>query len=295
MDSKFLTPVVTAFDKEGNIDREANVNVWNHVIRGGTDGIVLLGSTGEFFAMCVEQKKELILLASKHIKFIPIYVGISSLEIEETIQLAKYTTELGVAGVLIVPPYYFALSDEAIEDYYRGILDRIHCNVYLYNFPDRTGYDLKPEIALRLHRDYKNVIGYKDTVVNMDHTRELIKIMVEYPDFEILSGFDDNYAHNVLSGGTGAIGGLSNIYPELFSEWVKAFKNDDIKKISMIQKKVDILASLYHVGVPFVPVVKKAMMIKGVVMKDYCTYPILQVTEEQTADIKKILERVDAY
>lgn len=295
MNSRFLTPVITAFDKDGNVDKKGNINIWNYVMEGGIDGIVLLGSTGEFFAISMEQKKELILLAAEHIKGrLPLYVGISGMEIEDTIELAQYVTTLGIDGVLIVPPYYFALSDEAIEAYYRGILEKTDCKVYLYNFPARTGYDLKPKIALRLRQDYYKVVGYKDTVLNMDHTRELIKTMEEFPDFEILSGFDDNFAHNVLSGGAGAIGGLSNIYPELFSEWVAAFRENNLRQISSLQKKVDILTSLYEIGVPFVPVIKKAMMLKGVEIQDYCTYPILQVTEEQTEKIKKILSKIES-
>ena len=96
--------------------------------------------------------------------------------------------------------------------YYARIAEALpEQSIYLYNFPDRTGYDLTPEITLRLVRKYRNIVGYKDTQAGMDHTRELIKLVKgEFPAFEVYSGFDDNFAHNVLAGGDGCIAGLSN-------------------------------------------------------------------------------------
>ena len=73
---KFLTPVVTVFTKEGKLDHEGNIRVWEHLIQNGIDGIVLLGSTGEFFSINMEEKRELIDLAIKHInRRVKLYVG----------------------------------------------------------------------------------------------------------------------------------------------------------------------------------------------------------------------------
>lgn len=295
MEANFLTPVVTAFDKDCNLDIQANKNIWDYVIKGGVDGIVLMGSTGEFFAMPMKQKKELILLAEEYIgKRTRLLIGTSCMQADETIVLSNFAAEHGADGVMIIPPYYFTLSDESIEYYFDEIAGAVTTDIYLYNFPARTGYDLKPEVTLKLCRKHKNIVGYKDTVANMDHTRELIKLILpEFKEFEILSGFDDNFGHNVLSGGGGAIGGLSNVAPEICAGWVKAYRNNDAVAMATYQHKMDILAALFTIGVPFVPIVKKAMVLCGIEMEDYCTHPILQATDEQTDRIKVVLKELE--
>ncbi|HPU63916.1 MAG TPA: dihydrodipicolinate synthase family protein [Mobilitalea sp.] len=117
-------------------------------------------------------------------------------------------------------------------------------------------------------------------------------ILPEFPDFEIYSGYDDYFARNVLSGGSGAIGGLTNIAPEIGSGWVKAFKENDIEKISYYQKQMDNLASLFDFGVPFVPLVKKAMVLKGLPMEDICMPPLKEPTKEHIELIRDILNKI---
>ena len=112
----FLTPVVTAFNKEGKLDAQANRNVWEHLIKGGIDGIVIMGSTGEFFSMSMEAKKELIDLATDYInKRVKLYIGTSCMTIEETVELSNYALEKGADAVMIIGPYYFSLSPESIR------------------------------------------------------------------------------------------------------------------------------------------------------------------------------------
>lgn len=293
MKAKWLTPVVTAFDENGNIDYQANKNIYDHLINGGIDGIVVMGSTGEFFTMPMEQKKELINLAVGYInKRTRVYIGTSCMSVSETIELSNYAHEIGADAVMVISPYYFSLSRESVELFYDKVAEGANTNIYLYNFPDRTGYDLTPEITLSLARKHKNIVGYKDTVAGHGHTRELINLMrAEFPDFEVYSGFDENFVHNILCGGAGCIGGLSNVAPEICSAWVKAVNTRDFEKIAQIQKVIDGMMALYNIDTPFIPIVKKAMIMRNIKMKDYCTSPFVQANEEKTAKIKEIMEK----
>lgn len=295
MKAKFLTPVVTAFDKDGNIDHKANKNVYDHLINGGVDGIVVMGSTGEFFTMTMEQKKELIKLAVQYVnKRTKVYIGTSCMSADDTIELSNYAHDMGADAVMIISPYYFSLSRESIELFYGIVAEGTKANIYLYNFPDRTGYDLTPEITLSLVRKYKNIVGYKDTVTVMGHTRTLIDVMhKEFPNFEVYSGFDENFAHNILSGGAGCIGGLSNLAPEICSAWVRAINASDFEKVAEIQKTINEMMAIYDIGTPFIPIVKKAMILRGVEMQDYCTVPFIRANEEQTAEIKLLMKKIN--
>ncbi|NLK03700.1 MAG: dihydrodipicolinate synthase family protein [Clostridiales bacterium] len=296
MKAKFISPVVTAFDCKYNLDIKANQKIWDFVIEGGVDGIILLGSTGEFFALSMEEKKDLIYAACKHINHrVPLIVGTGSMIQEETIILSKYAIEQGADGVIIVAPYYFSLTQDSLEDYFDTIANSVDGKIYLYNYPERTGYDLTADLMLRLRRKHDNIVGCKDTVVGFAHTRKLIEtILPEFPDFEIYSGYDDNFAHNLLSGGSGVIGGLTNVAPEVGSGWVKAFDDNDLERISYYQKKMDILAQLFDIGVPFVPLVKKAMILRGIPMEEISTPPLQKPTIEQIERIKNILMEIES-
>lgn len=291
----FMTPVVTVFNADGTLDIQGNKNVYEHLIQGGVDGIVVMGSTGEFFSMPMQQKKQLIDLAAETIKGrTRLLIGTSCMQWEETVELGNYALAAGAEAVMVIPPYYFALSDASVEAYFDKVADGIQGNILLYNFPDRTGYDLKPQVALNLARRHKNIVGYKDTVVNMSHTRELIKTMrPEFPEFEILSGFDDNFVHNVLSGGNGCIGGLSNMIPQITSAWAKAVREGDLQGMTEGQRTIDQFMDIYAIGTPFIPMVKRAMQLRGVQMGDTSTVPFLPATEEQETAIKALMSRMD--
>jgi len=293
--ANFMTPVVTAFDEIGNLDIQANKNIYDHLINGGVDGLVVMGSTGEFFTMTTQQKKDLIDLVTNYVnKRIQIYIGTSCMSIEDTVELSNYAIKAGADAVMIISPYYFTLSDESIKLFYDQVATQIKGDILLYNFPARTGYDLSPQVTLSLLRKHKNIVGFKDTVTEMGHTRKLITtISKEFPDFIVFSGFDENFMHNIISGGSGCIGGLSNLYPEVFASWVKALDVKDMVKASKIQKKVDKMMDLYDVGTPFIPIIKKAMMLHGIKIKDYCTKPFIQANDVEIEKIKSIMYEVE--
>lgn len=293
--ARFLTPIVTAFDAEGNLDIKANRRIYDTQIEGGIDGIVVMGSTGEFFGMPTEQKKELIDLALIHARNrIKVYVGTGCMSVEDTIALSNYALEVGAEAVMIISPYYFALSDRSVEEFYDQVARAVEGRIYLYNYPARTGYDLSPEVTLRLLRKHKNIVGYKDTVTEMGHTRKLITtIHAEFPDFEIFSGFDENFVHNLISGGSGCIGGLSNLYPKLMSAWVHAMNQEDTRRIVKIQRVVNDLMDIYAIGTPFIPIMKRAMMMSGVEMQDYCTSPFLPADDAQMEVLKRLMDKVE--
>lgn len=290
----FMTPVVTVFSADGSLDVQGNKNVYEHLIRGGVDGIVVMGSTGEFFSMSMAEKKQLVDLAAGTIQGrTRLLIGASCMDWRETVELGNYALDAGAEAVMIVPPYYFALSDASVLEYFGRVARGIHGNILLYNFPDRTGYDLKPEVILQLARAHKNIVGLKDTVEKMGHTREVIKaVRPEFPEFEVLSGYDDNFVHNVLCGGNGCIGGLSNLIPEVTSAWAKAVCTGDAEGVAKGQRIIDQYMDLYGIGTPFIPIMKRAMQLRGIEMGDTSTVPFLPASPEQEAQIRAVLERM---
>ena len=292
MKAKWITPAVTALDKNGHVDVEANKRIYDYLIENGMDGILLLGSIGEFFAISMEEKKNLIREAVRHINHrVTVYVGTCHMEFEQCVELSNYALKEGADGVMVISPYYFSLPDSALLNFYDTLADRVGGPLLLYNFPDRTGHDLSPDLIYTLVSKHKNIVGIKDTVATMGHTRGIIqKVKKEYPDFMVYSGFDEFFGHNVLSGGDGCVAGLSNFAPDVASAYAAAARADDLKKMEQCQQQVDGLMAIYDVAPQFIPTIKKAMVLRGIEMEPVCAQPILPATEAETEEIRRILK-----
>ncbi|WP_302419343.1 dihydrodipicolinate synthase family protein [Blautia marasmi] len=295
MKAKWITPVVTALDENGHIDTEANKRIYEHLIQGGIDGILIFGSIGEFFALPMEDKKDMVREAVACIDHrVTVYIGTNSMEFEECVEFSNFALDAGADGVMVISPYYFNLPDSAVENFYDSLADRVNGPVLLYNFPARTGYDLKPEVILGLVRRHKNIVGIKDTVGTMGHTRAIIQaVKREFPEFLVYSGFDEFFAHNVLSGGDGCIAGLSNFAPAVAAGFAGAARDNDLAAMQAYQQKIDSLMAIYDVAEQFIPIIKKAMVLCGVEMDPACAAPLLSADENETEKIREILKQAE--
>ena len=293
MKTKWITPVVTALDKQGHVDVEANLRIYDFLIENGMDGILIFGSIGEFFAIPMEEKRELLKKAIAHIKGrVTVYAGTCHMELDQCVEFSNYALELGADGVMVISPYYFSLPDSGILNFYDRLAEGIQGNLLLYNFPDRTGHDLSADLIYDLVSRHENIVGIKDTVSTMGHTRGIIqKVKKDYPNFQVFSGFDEFFGHNVLSGGDGCVAGLSNFAPEVASAYARAARADDLAGMVQCQQKVDSLMAIYDVAPQFIPIIKKAMVLRGIEMEPVCTQPLLEATQEETEKIREILAK----
>ena len=293
MKAKWITPVVTALDRQGHVDVEANLRIYDFLIENGMDGILIFGSIGEFFAIPMEEKRELLKKAIAHIKGrVTVYAGTCHMELDQCVEFSNYALELGADGVMVISPYYFSLPDSGILNFYDRLAEGIKGDLLLYNFPDRTGHDLSADLIYNLVSKHENIVGIKDTVSTMGHTRGIIqKVKKDYPNFQVFSGFDEFFGHNVLSGGDGCVAGLSNFAPEVASAYARAARADDLAGMVQCQQKVDSLMAIYDVAPQFIPIIKKAMVLRGIEMEPVCTQPLLEATQEETEKIREILAK----
>lgn len=293
MKASYISPAVTLFHEDRTLDLESQGALYENLIRCGIDGILVQGSIGEFFAMPMSQRTQLAKFAVDAIAHrTACIIGVTSMVMDEIAPFANSCLGFGADAVVILPPYYFSFDDESLFRYFHRLLGEINGPVYLYNFPARTGCSISAETILRLAELHSNLKGIKDTLTGMDHTRELIKaIKPRFPDFEIYSGFDDNGARNVLSGGNGVIGGLSNIVPEVCTAWMKAIREGDAAGIAAGQQRIDRLMDIYTVGSVFVPIIKEGARLRGIVNSNVCTAPMVPPSKEEDDRIISILAR----
>lgn len=283
MKAYIYTPTVTIFNDLGKIDYEGNNKVIEHLIKGGVDGLVPLGSTGEFTTLTLDEKKDFLKFYVEKVNGrVEILPGTGTMSFDETVELSNYVLELGIKGVLIIPPYYYALSQDEGFNYYDRLAKNISGDIYIYNFKDRSGFDMSPETTLKLVTKHKNIKGMKDSTSDLAHTKKVLKAVLEIrPDFEMYSGFDDHFIPNIISGGFGCIAAISNIYPQMWSNWTEAVKTNNFTQIIKIGKKIDVLMDLYSVDSNFSLLFKKLMVREGLDINTNTLFPFENISEEK--------------
>jgi len=290
-----ITPTITVFDEDKNIDFEATEEHIENLIEAGVNGILFLGSIGEFFAMTLAEKKKLISFAVKTVnKRVPVLVGTGGTAAEDVIELSNFAQAEGVDGAAVITPYFFQFNQQTLYNYYSHIAHNVELDLYIYNFPARSGVNIDPQTVYKLASEYKNIVGIKDTMNTISHTRELIqKVKKELEkEFAVYSGFDEYFLPNLLNGGDGLIGGLSNIAPELFAEFYKSYQKKDFKKINEISNKINMMMEIYSLSDPFFPAIKKAVSLRGSNLNAACKEPVGLLNESQSKNIKIILKKV---
>ncbi|MDY4279581.1 MAG: dihydrodipicolinate synthase family protein [[Pasteurella] mairii] len=286
------SPVITIMTDDGKIDYPNMEKHINRLVDAGLNGLLFFGSLGEFYGISMAEKKEFINWVVKIVnKRTQVIIGVGDTSIDNVIELSQYAEKAGADAVIIVSPYYFGLSDQAAVSYFGKIAENVNLPIMLYNFPDRTGTDLSPEIVLELAKKYPNITGIKDTVDNISHTRRLCQtIKPVRPDFAILSGFDEYYILNRISGGDGVLCGLTNVIPEEFVKLHKAFEAKDFSKTEKAAKKIAHFMQLYQTTPLFVVGIKAAVKYtSGLDMSTYTKEPASLLTNEQEVNIKSIL------
>lgn len=292
MKAEYITPTICVFDGDGNVDYDACAALIDRVVTAGIDGIVLNGSNGEFFHLTSDERCRLVDAAVEAVNHrARLYVGTGSMSQDEAIKLTRYAHKAGADAALVVPPFYFQLSKQSMEAFYDAIAACSDGDVLLYNFPTLTGNDVTPELTKRLVDKHENIVGYKDTVVDVAHTRRIIEaVSADHPDFRAYSGFDENLAHNNLAGGAGTIGALSNLVPETCAAWAAAINAGDWGESARYQRVIDGLMELYNISQPFMSTFRYALNLVGYPTSENCRAPFLPLDEAQKVRTKTLLE-----
>lgn len=292
MRAEYITPTICVYQEDGRVDYDACAALIDRVVSAGIDGIVLNGSNGEFFHLSDDERCGLVDTAVEAIDHrAKLYVGTGSMSQETAVKLTRYAHEAGADAALVVPPFYFQLSPQSMEAFYDAIATCSDGDVLLYNFPTLTGNDVTPELTAKLVAKHENIVGYKDTVVDVAHTRRVIEAVSPLrPEFKAYSGFDENLAHNNLAGGAGTIGALSNLVPETCAAWAASINAGDWEKSAEYQRTIDALMALYDISQPFMSTFRYALNLCGCPTSETCRAPFMPLDEGQKATTRALLE-----
>jgi 4-hydroxy-tetrahydrodipicolinate synthase len=236
-----LVAIVTPMREDGALDLDAFRRLIDWHIREGTDGIVVVGTTGESPTVDFEEHHLLIETAVKHAaRRIPVIAGTGANSTKEAIGLAQHAKKCGAEMSLTVVPYYNKPSQEGLYRHFRAIAEAVDMPHIIYNVPGRTVADIQNETVLRL-AEIPNIVGIKDATANLERGAELLRC--KPGRFRVYSGDDATGLALMLLGGDGVISVTANVAPRLMHEMCKAAIEGNVKLAREINNK---LLGLHH-------------------------------------------------
>lgn len=220
-----LCAIVTPFDADGALDLAAFGRLIDYQLEGGTQGIVVAGSTGEAHMLGAHDYDRLLVFAVERIAHrVPVVAGAGEAATAKTVAAVRRVKALGADAALVVTPYYVRPTQEGLRRHYGEISTYCDLPVVMYNVPSRTGCDLQPETVAAL-RDTAGIIGIKEAVGTPERIAALAQL--RRPGFVYLSGDDGSAAAAMLAGAGGVVSVVNNLVPKLFRSLCDAARAGD--------------------------------------------------------------------
>jgi 4-hydroxy-tetrahydrodipicolinate synthase len=242
--------IVTPFKSDLSIDFSAFGRIVNHVVDGGVNYIVVMGTTGESVTLTRDEKKAIINYILEAIDGrIPLVVGIGGNNTQEVVsQLRNFELEK-VDAILSVAPYYNKPNQRGLFQHFKTIAAYSPAPVIIYNVPGRTGCNISAETCLQLAHECENIGGVKEASGNMEQIMRIIKGKPE--SFNVISGDDLTTLPIIAAGGSGVISVLANAFPAQWSEMVSHCLKSNFKAAREIQFRfMELIELLFIEGSP---------------------------------------------
>ncbi|MBE0676610.1 MAG: 4-hydroxy-tetrahydrodipicolinate synthase [Bacteroidales bacterium] len=281
--------IVTPFKNDSSIDFSSLGKIIDHVIKGGVNYIVALGTTGESVTLSMDEKHAVISHSLETInKRVPLVVGIGGNNTQEITDCIRRTDLTSVDAILSVSPYYNKPNQRGIYQHYKTIAASSPVPVILYNVPSRTGSNITAETCIELAHDCDNITAVKEASGDFN---QIMKILRDKPeDFLLISGDDMNALPVIASGGAGVISVLANAFPGPWSEMVSFALKSNLKSAREIQYKyLEFIEMLFADGSP---AGVKAMLFTLGLCHNNLRLPLVPVNRSLLTKIQKAMETI---
>ncbi|MCH5232435.1 MAG: 4-hydroxy-tetrahydrodipicolinate synthase [Muribaculaceae bacterium] len=281
--------LVTPFKEDYSIDFDALENLIEHVIDGGTDYIVVLGTTAETPTLNKEEKQAVIsFVREKNAGRLPLVLGIGGNNTASVVNEIKETDKSGFLAILSVTPYYNKPSQEGLYRHYKAIAEASKLPIILYNVPKRTGVNLTPETTVRLAKEFSNICGIKEASGNLVQVKEIIEKAPS--NFLVISGDDGLTCDFMKLGAHGLISVLANAFPAKISELMRQCEACKFEYAEYLQKSLAPLTScIFEDGNPCG--IKYALSHLHIA-KNILRLPLVAVSKEVEYKIKKAAQEL---
>ncbi|WP_288479675.1 N-acetylneuraminate lyase [uncultured Clostridium sp.] len=279
--------LLVSFNEDGSLNENGLRQIVRHNIDVcGIDGLYVGGSTGENFMLPTEMKKRIFsIVADENKGQVNLIAQVGSLNIEESVELAKYATDLGYNALSAVTPFYYKFTFDEIKHYYNTIINSVDNKMIIYSIPFLTGVNMSVDQFGELFENEK-IIGVKFTAGDFYLLERLRKA---YPDKLIFSGFDEMMLPAVVLGVDGAIGSTFNVNGKKSKELFYLAKEGKIAEALNLQHEVnDFITDILDNGL--YQTLKGLLSLQGV-DAGYCKRPMKSQTEEMKKGTEKIYRK----
>lgn len=279
--------IVTPFLDGGGVDFIGLEKLLNHIIEGGIDYIVVLGTTGESAVLSIDETIAVTNFVKEAVDGRkPLVMGIGGNNTCALTDYIKNTDLSGYDAILSVSPYYNNPTQEGIYQHYKAVSAASSLPIILYNVPGRTSSNLSSETTLRLAHDFDNIIGIKEASGDMNQIMKIIKCRPE--GFLVISGDDGLTLPMIHMGADGVISVIGQAYPKEFSEMVRYGLEGNQKAANELHYQLyNLLDPLYCNGNP--AGIKAALKIIGI-CGDRVRLPLINVEKETYQKLETLIK-----
>ncbi|MGN0056075.1 MAG: 4-hydroxy-tetrahydrodipicolinate synthase [Atopobiaceae bacterium] len=281
-----IVALVTPFKDNGDIDFDALDRLVDFHLENGTDGILVLGTSGESATMTDAED----VAVAQHVVNrvngrIPVIGGAGSNSTRESLNKAKSLQMIGCDGLLLITPYYNKSNEEGVYRHFTTVLDQMDLPTILYNVPSRTGCSISEHNVARLAQ-HPNVLGIKEASGSISYATQVAKYVG--PDFKMFSGNDDMVVPILSLGGSGVISVWANVQPQLVHDMVMSYLQGDYQ--AALRTQLDGLDLVHALFCEVNPIpVKAALAMMGMIHESY-RLPLTNISGEGRAKVAAALK-----
>jgi 4-hydroxy-tetrahydrodipicolinate synthase len=281
--------IVTPFKNDSSIDFAALGRIVNHVINGGVNYIVVMGTTGESSTLTKDEKKAIIsYVVEVNDNRVPLVMGIGGNSTQEVINSIRHSNLCGVDGILSVAPYYNKPNQRGLFQHFKAIATCSPIPVIMYNVPGRTCSNISSETCIELANECENIVAVKEASGDI---AQIMRIIKGKPDnFSVISGDDMLTIPVIAAGGTGVISVLANAFPAATSELVANSLKSNYKSARELQfRYLEMIELLFIDGNP--AGVKAMLSIMNLCLNNL-RLPLVPVTKTMYTRIQKAIDEL---
>lgn len=284
-----IPAMITPLTEEGRVNKSAYRKFINYLIDGGSHGIFVAGTTGEFYGLSAEEKKELFEIAVAEVDGrVPVYAGTGAITTRECMQLTQIAEQCGADAVSILTPMFISPTQEELYQHYKAIAGSTRLPILLYNNLPKTGVTIAPATVERL-AEIDNIVGVKDSSGDFSLTSEYIR-RTRDRSFSVLSGRDTLIHACLCYGGSGSIAACANIAPRICADIYDKFVAGDIQGSLEAQFSITPLRLAFTLG-SFPTVIKEGLKLLGIEAGP-CMGPIGPMKQAEKEELKRILQQM---
>jgi 4-hydroxy-tetrahydrodipicolinate synthase len=284
-----IPAMITPLTEKGKLNKGAFRQFINYLIDGGLHGIFVAGTTGEFYGLSAEEKKEMFEIAVEEVNGrAPVYAGTGAITTRECIQLTQIAEKSTVDAVSILTPMFISPTQDELYEHYKAIAGSTKLPILLYNNLPKTGVTITPTTVERLAQ-IDNIVGVKDSSGDFTLTSEYIR-RTRGKEFSVLSGRDTLIHACLCYGGAGSIAACANIAPRICADIYDKYVEGDIAGSLEAQFAITPLRLAFSLG-SFPTVIKEGLKLVGIDAGP-CMSPVGPMTEEKKQELKNILKQM---